>query len=148
MTNNAQTLIPMSAAASGLLTITPFIGRSQMQALWDLCRQGEEKAFFRDLVMQWGRGIAAMPKTYEQDGKGGQAVAYLHYFLNGWDWYITEKDARGGGFEAFGLTAGPEREMGYISLPEITREGAELDLYWTPKALGEIGRQEAVDGGA
>ena len=138
MANNAQTLIPMSEAARSLLTIAPFIGRAQMQALWDLCRQGEEKAFFRDLVMQWGRRVTAMPKTYEQDGKGALAVACLHYFLNGWDWYITEKDVSGGGVQAFGLTAGPEREMGYISLPEITGAGAELDLYWTPKTLAEI----------
>ena len=138
MSNHAQTLIDMSEAASSLLTIAPFIGRAQTQALRALCRQGEEKAFFRDLVMQWGRSIAAMPKTYEQDGKGLQAVAYLHYFLKGWDWYVTEKDASGGGLQAFGLTAGPEREMGYISLPEITRAGAELDLYWAPKPLAEI----------
>ena len=137
---NAQTLIPMSAAASALLTLTPFIGRAQMQTLWDGCRQGEEKAFFRDLVVQMGQRIKALPKTYEQDGKGPRAVAYLHYFLNGWDWYITEKDASGGGVQAFGLTAGPEREMGYISLPEIMKEGAELDLYWAPKTLAEIGR--------
>ena len=137
---NAQTLIPMSEAAAAIFAISPFIGRAQMQALWDGCRHSEEKAFFRDLVMQWGQRIAAMPKTYEQDGKGGQAVAYLHYFLNGWDWYITEKDHNGGGLQAFGLAAGSAREMGCISLPEITKEGAELDLYWVPKALGEIGR--------
>jgi hypothetical protein len=26
----------------------------------------------------------------------------------------------------------PEGELGYISLPEITQAGAELDLYFTP----------------
>ena len=122
---NAQTLIPMSAASSSLLMIAPFIGRAQMQALWDLCRQGEEKAFFRDLVMQWSRTIADMPKTYEQDGKGARAVAHLHYFLNGWDWYITEKDASGGGLQAFGLTAGPDAYSAPI-LPLIPIQSCHL----------------------
>ncbi|MHB1609635.1 MAG: hypothetical protein ACYCXX_13575 [Acidiferrobacter thiooxydans] len=135
---NVQVSIPMSETASHLLHLAPFMGRAQTQVLWDLCRQGEERAFFRDLVMQWSQRIAGMPKTYEQDGKGAQAVAYLHYFLNGWDWYIVEKDVSGGGLQVFGLTAGPEHEMGYISLPEITGAGAELDLYWTPKTLVEI----------
>ncbi len=28
--------------------------------------------------------------------------------------------------------------MGYISLPEITGAGAELDLYWIPQTLAQI----------
>ena len=137
---NAQTLIPMSEAASSLLALSPFIGRSQMQALWDLCRQGEEKAFFRDLVTQWGQRIAAMPKTYETDGQGLKAVAHLHYFTPAFDFFITEKDRSGGTKQAFGLACAHEREIGYINIREVVEAGAELDLYWAPKALGEIGR--------
>ena len=137
---NAKTLIPMSEAACSLFAISPFISRAQMQALWDGCRHGEEKAFFRDLVMQWSQRIAAMPKTYETDGQGLKAVAHLHYFTSAFDFFITEKDRSGGTKQAFGLACAHEREIGYINIREVVEAGAELDLYWAPKALGEIGR--------
>ena len=28
--------------------------------------------------------------------------------------------------------------MGYISIDELIKHGAELDLYWNPKTVGEI----------
>lgn len=37
--------------------------------------------------------IDSMPRTYEQEGKGDQAMVYLHYFTGGCDWWILEKDA-------------------------------------------------------
>jgi hypothetical protein len=41
--------------------------------------------------------------------------------------------------QAFGLVSlGYEPELGYISLPEILKAGAELDLHWTPTTVGEI----------
>lgn len=29
-------------------------------------------------------------------------------------------------------------ELGYISIPELPENGAELDLYFTPKRIGEL----------
>ena len=65
----------------------------------------------------------------------------------GWTWYITEWDA-GDRPECFGLVQGFETELGYFStlteLAEATVFGGvpavERDLYWEPKALGEIRR--------
>ncbi|MDA8205390.1 MAG: hypothetical protein M0Z36_04925 [Thermaerobacter sp.] len=128
-------------ATVGLEVLKPFINRGQMQALWDLCRKGEEKAYFQQKVMDIAATIKTMPKTYEQDGMGLRAVAYLHYFTPAFDFYITEKDRTGNGTQqAFGLACAHEREIGYISIRQLVEAGAELDLHWTPKTLIEIGR--------
>lgn len=118
--------------------ISPFIGSRQSQALVR-GRNGEERSFFNAKIVELAEMIAGMPKTYEQDGKGDEAVAYLHYFLGSWDWYVTEKDMDGDGTEqAFGLVFGFETELGYIAIEEITQAGAELDLHWTPRPLASV----------
>lgn len=141
--NNPQvveTEISLVEATAGLGTLNPFINRNQLRAIWDLCREGEEKAFFKAKVMDLARLIKSMPKTYDQDGKGwGETVAYLHYFTADFDWYITEKDMTGAGTnQAFGLAVVFERELGYISIREIIANGAELDLYFTPATLSSL----------
>ena len=93
--------------------------------------------------MEYGERIKAMPKTYEQDGLGDQAVAYLHYFSPAVDWYITEKDAETpeepGQHQAFGLAdLGHGAELGYISIVELLENDVELDLYFKPCKLAEI----------
>jgi hypothetical protein len=123
-----------------------FIGHSQMACLADSCR-GEEKQFFFDKLCEYAARIAAMPQTYDQDGKGDEAIVHLHYFTGGCDWFITEKDKgteeeRADGAveqqQAFGYAnlGDPNcAELGYISIVEIIANGAELDLYFTPKPL-------------
>lgn len=131
--------ISLVQATAGLQVLAPFINKGQMQALWDLCRKSEERAYFKQKVMDLARLIKEMPKTYDQDGSGMEAVAYLHYFTGGFDWYITEKDMTGAGInQAFGLAIVFEQELGYISIAEIVANGAELDLHWTPKPLAQI----------
>jgi len=80
-----------------------------------------------------------MPKTYETAGQGKAAVAQLHYFIGGCDWYITERDMLAEQHQAVGLAdLGGGVEQGYISIVEVIAAGAELDLYWMPKPLSEI----------
>jgi hypothetical protein len=76
-----------------------------------------------------------MPKTYETDGQGDEAIAHLHYFTSGFDWYITERDMEEEQLQAFGLACVHETELGYISIVELLRNGAELDLHFMPKAI-------------
>jgi hypothetical protein len=83
-----------------------------------------------------------MPKTYEQDGLGQQAIAHLHYFTAGGDWYITERDTHPDQHQAFGAAnLGYGAELGYISLPELLAAGAELDLHFTPRPLTQCGQE-------
>ena len=131
--------ISLVQATAGLQVLAPFINKGQMQALWDLCRKSEERAYFKQKVMDLARLIKGMPKTYEQDGSGMEAMAYLHYFTSGFDWYITEKDMTGAGIDqAFGLAIVHERELGYISIREIVANGAELDLHFTTATLSAL----------
>lgn len=132
--------------------LTPFLSKSQFAAMKQGA-VGEEKQYFHDKAVELANTIRNMPETYGQDGKGGEAIAYLHYFRGGADWYITEKDAGGGGVEnvqqqAFGLADlfGDGGESGYISIAELVAAGAELDFHWTPKTLNAIrGRDPEPD---
>ncbi len=102
---------------------------------------GEEWQFFADKMKELAGVIATMPKTYDQDGKGDDAVAHLHYFRGAGDWYITEKDMEGHGTEqAFGLADlyGDGGELGYISIIELAEAGVELDFHFKPKTIGQI----------
>ena len=122
-------------------TIRPFLSHSQFSVMVSAC-SGEEGDFFSQKFIDLEKLIASTPVTYEQDGKGDDAIVYLHYFFGGCDWYITEKDADGGVLQAFGYAVlfGDKQnaELGYICITEITQFGAELDLYFTPCPLAEI----------
>ena len=121
--------------------VRPFLSARQWAAMSALC-QGEEGEFFAQKFIDLAQQIDTMPKTYAQSGECDQAIVHLHYFLSGSDWYITEKDREGGVDQAFGYAClnGLEdfAEIGYISIAEITRHGAELDLHWTLRTLGDV----------
>ena len=103
---------------------------------------GEEGDHFVELIDHVHAAWQAMPKTYETDGQGRAALAQLHYFTAGYDWWIVEKDAdpdHAGQVQAFGIAdLGMGRELGYISIPELLENGAELDLYFKPQSIGDL----------
>ena len=96
---------------------------------------GEEGDHFIEIIDRIHATWQAMPMTYESTAKGRAALAYLHYFIGGFDWWIVEKDAdpdHAGQVQAFGIAdLGMGAELGYISIPELLENGAELDLYYT-----------------
>lgn len=127
-------------AIEAIKKLHAFIGMAQLKCMGDAMR-GEEKQFFFDLACEWAEKIEKMPKTYEQDGAGDAAIIHLHYFKNGMDWWITEKDMEPEQLQAFGYVnlGDPQNaELGYISIEELKQNGIEFDLYWKPKPLGEI----------
>lgn len=132
-------------AIEAIKTLRPFIGRAQL-AVIGAAVYGPERQFFIDKLCELADLVATMPETYEQDGKGDQAVAYLHYFRAGMDWYITERDSDpdgNGQLQAFGLAdLGYGGELGYICIEELIGAGVELDLHFTPRTLATI--QEAA----
>lgn len=126
--------------------LRPFMSRDQLAVLRDNCK-GEESVWFITRMVEMAALIHAMPETYGQDGLGNQAIAHLHYFTGGCDWYITEKDSdpanetggHDGQIQAFGsANLGYGAELGYISIAEITQHGAELDLHFTPCTLASL----------
>jgi len=136
----------MSAGIDNFLR--PFIGPAQTAVLEEMLK-GEEGLYFQDLLSDLATDIQAMPQTGETDGQGDLAVAHLHYFMGQFDFWITERDIGDGTadlrqHQAFGFVnlGDPDNaELGYISLPELFASNVELDLYWSPKTLGEIKAQ-------
>ena len=114
-----------AARKATLRTLAPFICAAQFEVM-----AGSSE--FDALTEAVAITIAAMPVSYEQDGKGEEATAFLHYFNAGSDWYISEKDADGGVDQAFGLAIlngdTDNAELGYISIRELVASGVELDL--------------------
>lgn len=127
--------------------IRPFLSQFQLRIMADACR-GEEKEYFLQKIIDVAQRINIMPITYQQEGMEDQAIAHLHYFLGASHWYITEKDMTGGIDQAFGyaILNGDDEcaECGYISIAEITRYRAELDLHFSPCSLAEIKAKRAA----
>lgn len=121
-----------------------FISIPQIETMAEGLR-GEEGEFFRAKFIEMASLIQAMPKTYEQDGKGDEAIVSLHYFSGSMDWYITEKDkgyneVEGAQHQAFGYAdfGDHNAELGYISILALIQNKVELDLYFVPKPLGKV----------
>ena len=129
------------------MELNHFIGKNQLSVMKSACK-GEEGQYFRDMIEKLKTQISAMPKTYETDEQGDNAIAMLHYFNGGSDWYIIEKDAGSpddeirGQSQAFGFTClngdTLNAELGYINIQELIENGVELDLYYKPETLRTI----------
>lgn len=121
--------------------LKPFLPQMERMVLEESLR-GVESGGFMTMVFDLARQIEQMPKTYETDGQGNQAIAHLHYFGGPVDAWITELDSNPDQNQAFGkiTMTGDQQdaEWGYISIAELTRHGIELDLYWTPKPMFEV----------
>lgn len=131
-------------AATAINQMRGFIGTSQLQAIGQLC-QGEERQFFFNKMVEMANMITSMPVTYETDGQGDQAVVQLHYFTQGCDWYITERDMETEQLQAFGMAdLGYGGELGYISIVELLECGAELDMHWKPKTLAQVNAERQI----
>ena len=122
--------------------LAEFMSREQFRCLQEN-RRAEEGVHFDVIAADLAERLEKMPKTYEQDGKGDQAIAYLHYFTASCDWYITERDTNKEQHQAFGLSRMGFDELGYISIVELLRAGAELDLYFAPTPLEKIKKPTA-----
>lgn len=84
-----------------------------------------------------------LPKLYEQEWLGEDAVIYLKFFdpCSNWTWYATEYD---GVDTFFGLVIGFETELGYFSLKELKDckgalgLGIERDIHFEPCTIREL----------
>lgn len=137
--------ISTKATTEAISALNGFTPSAQLEVMGGLVR-GEEGDHFRAKFIEYAERVAAMPKTREQDGMGDDAVAHLHYFSSGCDWYITEKDMYTEQHQAFGLAnLGYGGELGYISLVELcASRSVELDLHFTPTTLRAIKQAKAA----
>jgi len=139
MSNASEAVQEASKLLEDVAVVKSFIGPEQFSAM-SIGVRGEERGHFLGKFSELARTISTMAKTYEQDGKGEDAIVYLHYFYGSADWYITEKDMEDEQYQAFGLADlyGDGGELGYISIVELVNNRVELDLFWTPKTLREV----------
>lgn len=128
---------PMAQVIAAARTIKNFINPAELEVIGNAVR-GEEGEFYKAKLVELAELVSSMPCTYETDSQGDQAVAYLHYFSRDCDWYVTERDQEEEQHQAFGLAVVWEEELGYVSIQELIECGVELDLYWTPKTLGQV----------
>ena len=135
--------ISLDDTSRAIAALRGFVPLAQLSIIGEMCR-GEEGDFFRAKMVEYAERVAKMPKTYEQDGMGDEAIAHLHYFTAGADWYITEKDMEDEQHQAFGCAdLGYGKELGYISLVELCAiASVEIDLHWIPKTLREVKQPE------
>lgn len=134
-------------AQASIEVVRHFISMSQRAVMCNQCR-GEEGDFFLQKFIDLRNLIESMPTTRQTDGQGDEAIAHLHYFCGGSDWYITEKDIEGGVYQAFGfavLNGDTDcAEYGYISILELVSHRVELDLYFTPVSMAEIKAKHGI----
>lgn len=124
-------------ATEHLRILRPFIGHDQLTVIEE-CSSGEEQDFFFDKLAEYAQRVQSMPKTYQQESID-DPIVYLHYFTGACDWHVTERDQEDEQSQAFGLcNLGYGAELGYVNLEEITRLGAEIDLYFKPCPLSQI----------
>ena len=123
---------------TALNIIEGYMPSSEFRVIKNYTEHSEEKQFFIEKAKEIADIIKAMPDLYGQDGKGENAIAYLHYFAPSFDTYILEIN-RNDPSDAFGLTIPHDSavELGYINIDELKRH-SELDLHFTPKTVGEI----------
>ena len=138
---NAPTF-DLNALLAAMQQCRRFIGSQQIRVMQDACRS-EEGEWFRAKFLELAALFDSMPKTYQQDGLGDQAIVHLHYFNPSADWYITERDSSAAQHQAFGLADlyGDGGELGYISILELIRAGVDFDLHWAPRTLAEVRRK-------
>lgn len=124
--------------------LNPFIGNAQLRVMRQACK-GEEGDWFITRMVELAAIVTSMPKTYEQDGMGDNAVVHLHYFSPSADWYITERDMEAEQLQAFGLADlfQDGGELGYISIKELIANGVELDLHFKPRTLTQVRAKHA-----
>lgn len=127
----------MSQVILAARTLQKFVNPQELETLGDACR-GEEREFFKAKMIELADVVDNMPCTYQTDGQGDNAIAYLHYFTPAGDFYVTERDQEDEQLQAFGLACMYEDELGYINISELLECGAELDLYWEPQTLSQI----------
>lgn len=119
-------------------TLKGFIGQEQLTAISDIAKSTDRQAIF-DLIGILAHRVERMPVTYGQDGLGDKAIAHLHYFQGGADFYITEKDVENEQLQAFGLVdLGRGPELGYISIVDLIKNNIEIDLHYEPQTLADI----------
>lgn len=120
--------------------LRPFVPEQQRQILKMMLHASDSMNAAEAVVIvnELSSIIEKMPKTYETDGQGRKAKAFLHYFYGSYDAYVIERDVEECQKQAFGWASfGYGFEAGYLNLEEVSKY-AELDFYFEPEAIENL----------
>ena len=104
-------------------------------------RQGQDNLYLHVLARLADRWDQT-PTTAQMHGATRSAIVRWHFTYGAADYWIIAKDSDSSQSHAYGLAsisyvhAAPE--PGYISLPDILTNGAQLDIYFEPLTVAEI----------
>ncbi|MDA8094884.1 MAG: hypothetical protein M0T84_13470 [Betaproteobacteria bacterium] len=121
----------------------PFVSPCQLKLMTNAAHgDGEEGEAMMRLIVDMANRIKGAGRTDRQGVENEEAIVTLHYFLGRADWYIIEKGKDGRAEPAYGFAVLNGdigmAECGYISIEDLTRKGAVLDLHFTPCTLREV----------
>lgn len=117
-----------------------FVPYPQLDVVRMLTR-GEEGRFFSQKIRELYETINTMPKIYETQNQGDEAIVHLHYFGRGYDLFITERDTSLEQKQAFGYTYVQSERSGFLAYVDVNNfiqfADANLDLHWKTISLKE-----------
>ena len=119
-----------------MTVLANFINPSQLQTML-LLTNGDEGGWYVDKLLELSRLIDDMYVPYGSEAHADPIVT-LHYFCNGGDWWVIEKDSTPVQIQCFAYCDLGDPELGYVSIEELIANGVELDLHWIPKPLSEV----------
>lgn len=100
-----------------------------------------ERMTYSDRLIDLANVIHNMPNN-DNTMSNSDNLIYLHYFINGADWYIIEKDADVDGrgqIQAYGLVDFDEGlQETFISIKQLLMNHAQLDLAFQPRTVSEL----------
>lgn len=96
--------------------------------------------------------LAQLPKLYDTESTPPvDKIIYLHFFIFGSDWFITEFDGDDI-FYGYAILNGDlqNAEWGYISfneLKQINIDGVEIDceINWKPRSFSKVIKNKGID---
>ncbi|MCQ8105854.1 hypothetical protein NP603_16230 [Methylomonas sp. SURF-1] len=129
-------------AAQDAIFISPYISNKQAKEI-SVTLRGENKANMMKQIVSIAEVIEKISISPEQTGLNDQATVFLHYKLNNWHWYITERVDGDRIDQAFGyviLATDRKRRLQFrnISIMDLISHGCELDLTFSPQAVSTI----------
>ena len=115
----------------------------------------EEGEYFAKILIEFAEKWDKVPKFYEtEEIPTEEQIVWLHYFVNGSDWYVIERDNDGTNDRAYGYAIlngdTQNAEFGYIDLKAIKTQTfqygiqAELDLHFDPITIKELFKNKGI----
>lgn len=135
-------------AAHDAVFISPYISNKQGKEI-ALALRGENKADIMRQIVAIAGVIDNIAISPEQNGLNDQAMVFLHYRLNNWHWYITERVDGERVDQALGyviLATDRKRRLQFrkISIMDLVAHDCELDLSFSPQSLSAIKKSYIV----